>query len=91
MNAILKTVLTERDLKRVREELFEEKKRDFLFFSEAISEAANGTGTALHRAFVEGDAVTFLEHCERAVKEYIEVCRLHETAESEAMGRKELG
>jgi hypothetical protein len=89
MNAVIKP--TPRELAEERERLFEEKKREWLFFVEAINEASNGTGTSLHRAFIEGDAVTFLDSCERAVKEYIDACGMNETAESEAAGRKERG
>lgn len=86
MNAILRPTLTPSDRKRIREELFEQLKRKWLFFSEAISEASNSTGTALHNAFIEGDAVLFFECCERALKEHIEACRMVEEAESDLLG-----
>jgi len=83
MNAIVR--LTAHDLKRVREELFQRKRRDRLWLAEAL-----GNYRGWHDAYLADDPIEIKRRMDTAVWNYLEETGELETAESESQLLKEL-
>lgn len=81
--------LSPAERKRIKEQLFEEKKKDWPFIKEAIGEADVQVAMVLKIAFLKDDAILFMRACKEALKNYIE-SELVETAEQEALSSKSI-
>jgi hypothetical protein len=90
MNANLKPAsLTDSERARIRKELYEEKKKDLQFITEAINEAGAVTASIIRKGFESGDANIFMMGCQHAVMNYIE-SELAEDAERELLASKDV-
>lgn len=82
--------LSPAERKRIKEQLFEEKKKSFVYVTEALREADNETGTLWFNAWLNRDFYMMGEMQERAVREYIEQSPELEQAESDFLASKEM-
>jgi hypothetical protein len=86
MNAILKPVLTDAELSRALDRALEEKRKEWSFFTESVTEADNFLGTMLHRASIERDWIRFGEVMEQLDRQYFKDCGFDEEAENDLLG-----
>jgi hypothetical protein len=90
MNAQIQPLsLSERERAQIRKDLYEQKKRDWLFLAEAINEAKGTAAAVIRMGFESGDAPLFLKGCQQAVIDRIE-SELAEDAERDLLASKDI-
>lgn len=84
----MKPTLTDRERAEIRKRLYDQKKRNWTFIVEALSEASQ-TNAGQIMGCMENDGYGLLHYFNKAIKDYID-SELMEDAENEVLASKEV-